>query len=80
MYWIVWVIISLIAWWGMDRLLKAKPGWGGWVSSLIVSLIGALLGDLLLGDWWWMLAGYNVIAGLLGAVVLTWVWRYVTSR
>lgn len=78
MYWIVWAVVGLLVWWGMNTLVKGDGS--GWWASLIVALLGSWLGDLLLGDWLWVWAGFNVIAGVIGAFVLTWLWSLISKK
>ncbi|MDR7315473.1 hypothetical protein [Brevibacillus nitrificans] len=80
MFWLVWVLVSLIVWWGMNTLMTGKAGGNGWLASLIVALLGTWLGDLLLGNWLWILAGFNVFAGVIGGVVLVWLWNLVSKQ
>lgn len=81
MYWIVWAVVGLIVWWGLNTWLKGDgAAAGGWWASLIFALLGSWLGDLLLGNWLWVLAGFNVIAGAIGAIVLTWLWHFFSKK
>lgn len=77
MYWIVWAIVGLIVWGGMNYFMSGKIGGKGWWISLVAALLGSWLGDFLLGDWVWVVAGFNVLAGAIGAIVLTWLWSLV---
>lgn len=74
MYWLIWAVAGLVAWWAMGQWMKGNEGMGGSWASLVMSLVGAGLGDWVLGDWLWMLGGYNVVAGLIGAFVVNWLW------
>ncbi|HZG14788.1 MAG TPA: hypothetical protein VE710_07160 [Candidatus Bathyarchaeia archaeon] len=79
MFWIVWAIVGVVVWAGMSYLVSGEVGGKGWWASLIAALLGSWLGDMLLGDWLWMLAGFNVFAGAIGAIVLTWLWSLVAK-
>ncbi len=78
MYWVTLIVVGLIVGWAVkswlaqDKTLRSEP----WLRFLI-TIIGAWLGDAILGDWGWMLAGYNVIAGIIGSFVLGWIWTLV---
>lgn len=78
MYWVTLIIVGLLvgsavkSWLAKEKTLKGEP----WIR-FIVTIIGAWLGDVILGDWGWMLAGYNVIAGIIGSFVLGWIWTAV---
>lgn len=80
MFWVVWALVSLVVWWGMNLLMTGKAGGSNWLASLIVALLGSWLGDLVLGNWLWMLAGFNVIAGAIGAIVLLWLWNLIAKQ
>ncbi|MGE5576237.1 MAG: hypothetical protein ACM3TT_03450 [Syntrophothermus sp.] len=75
MYWLVLLIVGiLVCWLATVWFAKEKQVYGGWGAILIASLVGAWLGDVALKDWGWVLARFNVIAGLIGAAVLSWLW------
>lgn len=80
MFWLVWALVGVVVWLVMDYFMSGKAGGSGWWASLIVTLIGSWLGDFLLGDWLWMWAGFNVIAGIIGAVVLNWLWSLLRKQ
>ncbi|MFC8685259.1 hypothetical protein [Brevibacillus porteri] len=80
MFWFVWAVVGVVVWWAMSRICSGKAAGSGWWASLIAALLGSWLGDLVLGDWLWMWAGFNVIAGAIGAVVVTWLWCLVRKQ
>jgi uncharacterized membrane protein YeaQ/YmgE (transglycosylase-associated protein family) len=80
MFWMVWAIVGLVVWGVMNRWLTGEVAGKGWWASLIAALLGSWLGDWVLGDWVWVAAGFNVIAGIIGAVVLTWLWNLVSKK
>lgn len=80
MFWVVWAIVGVVVWWAMNMLMTGKAGGTGWWASLIVALLGSWLGDLILGNWLWMWAGFNVLAGAIGAIVLTWLWNLMSKQ
>lgn len=71
--WITIIIVGLVLGWLIHAYgtKKVYPG-GIWVA-LLAGLVGAWLGDLILGDWGWMLGGANVIAAIIGAAVVAWI-------
>ncbi|MBZ4666062.1 hypothetical protein [Mahella sp.] len=79
MYWvwliIVGVVISLLS---NFVVLKSRRPWGGYLALLIVDLVGAWLGDVVLGDWA-LINEYNIVGGIIGAIVLDLVWKYVVT-
>ncbi|NLM96280.1 MAG: hypothetical protein GX175_01445 [Halanaerobiaceae bacterium] len=61
---------------------KIELPWGYW-NRLIGSVIGALAGELLLsriGEWGWILAGFNVIAGVIGAFVIGSLYIFIVNK
>lgn len=81
MYWLVLVVVGVILALVVNPLLTRKkkiPG-GLW-TALIANLVGAWLGDVVLGDWAWMLYSYNVIAGIIGAIVINYLWVLVAGK
>ncbi|HHV61315.1 MAG TPA: hypothetical protein GXX51_01530 [Firmicutes bacterium] len=81
MYWLALIIVGLvISWIATVWYAKGKAIWGGWVTLLIASLLGSWLGDVVLGNWGWMIKGYNVIAGIIGALIISWLWALVAPK
>ena len=80
MYFLVLIIVSLIMAWVLQTSFKSKEIPGGYWNRLVGAIIGALLGDLVLGDWGWMLAGYNVVAGIIAAFLIGWLYIYIVSK
>lgn len=79
MFWVVWAVVSLIVWIIMNTWVTGQ-GKGCWWASLIVTLVGSWLGNALLGQWAWILAGFNVFAGAIGAIVFNWLWSLVRKQ
>jgi uncharacterized membrane protein YeaQ/YmgE (transglycosylase-associated protein family) len=79
-YWLVLIIIALLMAWILIEAFKTKDISGGYWNVLIGALIGAWLGDIILGDWAWMLVGYNVIAGFIGSFVIGWLYILLVSK
>lgn len=79
MYWIcliiVGVVISLLS---NFVILKSKKSFLGYWALLVVDLIGAWLGDVVFGDWA-LINGYNIVGGIIGAIVVDLVWKYVVT-
>lgn len=79
MYWVWLVIVGLvISLLSNFVVLKSKKSFLGYWALLIVDLIGAWLGDLVFGNWA-LISDYNIVGGLIGAVVLDLVWKYVVT-
>jgi len=71
---IVGIVIGLL---NMVFFPGKKFNYGGIWSILIAGILGAWLGDITLGKWGWMLASYNVLAGIVGAVILVIIWDFI---
>ncbi len=59
---------------------KLNKIYGTYWSALIANILGAWVGDALLGDWGWMAGGFNVIAGFIGAIVIEYVWYLIVRN
>jgi uncharacterized membrane protein YeaQ/YmgE (transglycosylase-associated protein family) len=80
MYYVVLIILSLIMGWILQASFKNLEVPGGYWNRFVGAVIGALLGDLILGDWGWMLVGYNVIAGIIGAYLIGWLYIFICNK
>lgn len=72
MYWLVLGIISIVMAFAFQMIFRSRfeDVKNNYWMLLAVSVIGAWVGDLVLGDWLLMISGYNVIAGISGSLVL----------
>ncbi len=82
LYWLLLLVTGLVVGYALNPLVfKGKTfKYGGTWSVLGSSLIGAWGGDYFLGDWGLVYGDYNLIAGLIGAVVLNFVWDYIAMK
>lgn len=80
MFWIAWAVVGIVIWGAMNSWMTGQVAGNGWWVSLIVTLIGSWLGDFLLGDWLWVIAGFNIIAGAIGAIIFNWLWSLVRKK
>jgi uncharacterized membrane protein YeaQ/YmgE (transglycosylase-associated protein family) len=77
---ISWLFIGLIAGWLTGKIMGG-PGKGA-LMDIIIGLIGALGGGFIMGFFGFKPEGsyiYTIIVAVIGAVVLTWVFRKVTG-
>jgi uncharacterized membrane protein YeaQ/YmgE (transglycosylase-associated protein family) len=77
---ISWLIVGLLAGWLTGKIMGG-PG-KGVLMDIIIGLVGALAGGFLMGLFGFHPEGgfiYTVIVAVLGAVILTWVFRKVTG-
>lgn len=80
MHIIWWLVVGLIAGWITGKIMGG-PGKGA-LMDIIIGLIGALAGGFLMrllgfsGEGGFL---YTVFVAVLGAVILTWIYRKVTA-
>jgi uncharacterized membrane protein YeaQ/YmgE (transglycosylase-associated protein family) len=77
---ISWLIVGLIAGWLTGKIMGG-PG-KGILMDIIVGLAGALAGGFLMSLVGFKPEGgliYTVIVAVIGAVVLTWIFRKLTA-
>ena len=79
MYWLVLVVISIIMALIFKMFFTEQNVFDNYWIWLIVALVGCWLGDFIMGGWWWMLSGFNVVAGLLGSIVIAWIYTLLFS-
>ncbi|MDD2352877.1 MAG: hypothetical protein PHX56_04870 [Atribacterota bacterium] len=80
MYVIILAVIALIIAWLLQSIFKAIEIKGGYWNRVVGAAIGALLGDLILGNWGWMLWGFNVIAGIIGSFLIGWIYMLIFKK
>lgn len=72
---IVGGLIGLVA-----GALTKKGGSMGWIANIFAGLIGAYVGQALLGAWGPSLAGMALIPSVIGAVIVVVVTSFVLSK
>ena len=82
MGWLSFIILGLIAGAIAKLILPGKQG-GGWFATLVLGVIGALVGGWLAG--WIFKIGYNEfwsiqswLIAIVGAIVVLLVWGFLT--
>jgi uncharacterized membrane protein YeaQ/YmgE (transglycosylase-associated protein family) len=77
-----WLIVGLIAGWLTGKIMGGTGK--GALMDIIIGLVGALAGGFLMGLLGFSPEGgliYTIIVAVIGAVILTWIWRkFFTSR
>ncbi|HJR92285.1 MAG TPA: GlsB/YeaQ/YmgE family stress response membrane protein [Acidimicrobiia bacterium] len=68
LYIIIGAVIGIIA-----RLLVPGTGGMGWLITVVVGILGALIGGYLAGAIWEDTTGVDWIASILVAVILVWI-------
>ncbi len=75
-----WLIVGLIAGWLTGRIMG---GGGGVLMDIILGLVGALAGGFLMSLLGFKAEGgliYTIIVALIGAIVVTWIYRKLVAR
>jgi uncharacterized membrane protein YeaQ/YmgE (transglycosylase-associated protein family) len=70
-----WLIVGLIAGWLTGRIMG---GGGGALMDIILGLVGALVGGFLMSLLGFKAEGgmiYTIIVAVIGAVLVTWIYR-----
>ncbi len=76
-----WLVVGLIAGWITGKIMGG-PGKGA-LMDIIIGLVGALAGGFLMrllgfaGEGGFL---YTIFVAVLGAVILTWIYRKMTAR
>jgi uncharacterized membrane protein YeaQ/YmgE (transglycosylase-associated protein family) len=75
-----WLIVGLIAGWLTGRIMG---GGGGILMDIILGLVGALAGGFLMSLLGFKAEGgmlYTIFVAVIGAIVVTWIYRKVTHK
>lgn len=81
---IAWLVIGAIAGWVASMVVPGDEGYG-WLGGLVAGIIGAIVGGWILaavtgGDW---MSGINIpslIAAIVGAIVVVYIWKMIAGR
>lgn len=76
-----WIIIGLIAGW-LAKMISPGPERGGLLATLVIGVVGALVGGWLAGLLGIGGSGllYTIVVATLGAVVFLWIWKMLSRR
>ena len=80
-----WIILGLIAGAIAKAILPGEQG-GGWVVTIIIGIIGAILGgflasalfDVNVNDSFWSLTTW--LSAIIGAIIVLAIWGFIRSR
>jgi uncharacterized membrane protein YeaQ/YmgE (transglycosylase-associated protein family) len=84
MNWIIWIIVGLVAGALAKLIMPGKQG-GGFFATMILGIVGALLGGLIGGT----LMNFNVNSGfnfvtilwaVIGAIIVSFLWSWIRGR
>jgi uncharacterized membrane protein YeaQ/YmgE (transglycosylase-associated protein family) len=76
-----WILIGLIAG-AIARWLMPGPDPMGWLGTIVLGIVGSLVGGTLLNLLFGgglELAASGILGSILGAVIALWVWRRMRS-
>jgi len=76
-----WIVIGLIAG-AIARWLMPGPDPMGWLGTIVLGIVGSLVGGTLLNLLFGgslELAASGILGSILGALIALWVWRRMRS-
>ena len=81
---IAWLVVGALAGWIAGMLVPGDEGYGV-VGTIIAGILGALVGGFILGlltggDWTTGIDIPTILAAIVGAVIVVFVWRAVAGR
>ena len=79
MHIIWWLIVGLIAGWITGKIMGSSGQ--GALMDIIIGLVGALAGGFLMTLLGFRPEGgliYTIFVAVIGAVILTWIWRKIS--
>lgn len=77
-----WLIVGLIAG-ALARLIMPGRDAMGLLATMLLGIIGSILGGLVAGLIWRTETGFHpggLLLSLLGAIFALWIWRMIRSR
>lgn len=81
---IAWLVVGALAGWIAGMIVPGDEGYG-WLGSLVAGIIGALVGGFILGaltktDWTTGINIPTIIAAIVGAIIVVYVWKAIAGR
>ena len=81
---IAWLVVGALAGWIAGMVVKGDEGYGV-IGMIIAGILGALLGGFVLGlitgeDYMDELSIMTVVAAIIGAIIVVFIWRAVAGR
>jgi len=77
-----WLIVGLIAG-ALARLIMPGKDPMGWLATIVLGIIGSILGGLAASMIWRSDTGFHpggLLLSLLGAIFVLWIWRTISRR
>ena len=78
---IAWLVVGLVAGWLTGKIMGGHGK--GVLMDIIIGLLGALVGGFLARLFGFRAEGgyvYTIVVAVIGAVILTWIYRKLTVR
>lgn len=81
---IAWLVVGALAGWIASMVVPGDERYG-WLGGLIAGIVGALVGGWLFGlltnqDWTTGINIPTVIAAIVGAIIVVFLWNTLTRR
>ncbi len=82
---ISWIVVGAIAGWVASKVVPGDEGYGV-LGGLVAGIVGALVGGWLFAlltsneDWLTGIDIPTIIAAIVGAIIVVFVWNMVTKR
>ncbi|HET6381135.1 MAG TPA: GlsB/YeaQ/YmgE family stress response membrane protein [candidate division Zixibacteria bacterium] len=81
---IAWLVVGALAGWIAGMIMPGDEGYGV-IGTIIAGILGAIVGGFLLGlitnsDWTTGIDIPTIIAAVVGALIVVWVWRQLARR
>ncbi|MFT8470842.1 MAG: GlsB/YeaQ/YmgE family stress response membrane protein [Oenococcus sp.] len=77
---LLWVLIIGAIIGAIAGAITNKGGSMGWIANIAAGLVGSWLGESILGDWGWHLAGIAIFQSIIGAVVVVAIVSWLMVR
>jgi uncharacterized membrane protein YeaQ/YmgE (transglycosylase-associated protein family) len=81
---IAWLVVGALAGWIAGMVVPGDEGYG-WLGSLVAGIVGALVGGFIRGaitktDWTSGIAIPTIIAAIVGAIIVVFIWKALAGR
>lgn len=81
---IAWLVVGAIAGWIASKVMPGNEGYGV-LGGLVAGMVGAVVGGYLFGlltneDWTTGINIPTVIAAIVGAIIVVFVWNQISGR
>ena len=81
---IAWIVVGAIAGWIASKVVPGDENYGV-LGGLIAGIVGAVIGGFLFGaltntDWTTGINIPTIIAAIVGAIIVVYVWNMISKR